>query len=180
MDIFWKWLALVCYQAAEQTQNMSCTVFLSAEEILWLVFCVLSVPGTKTRSLKSLKITIMFQNTLEKLLLPTPPRSTSSPKQTIITQVRCFYLPSKILFLSLFVLCYSYASIPSWGNTKLYIEDCKLRARFTNSSYQTLFWHFKLFLKTRSERLALKRCGHRYFCGWSYCICICRSFHFRC
>jgi len=34
-------------------------------------------------------------------------------------------------------------------------------------------------LKTRSAKLVLKRCGLSCFCGWPYCICICRSFPFR-
>jgi len=33
-------------------------------------------------------------------------------------------------------------------------------------------------LKTRSERFALKRSRHTYFCGWPFCIWICRSFPF--
>jgi len=34
-------------------------------------------------------------------------------------------------------------------------------------------------LKTRCEKLALKRCGRGYFCSWPFYICICRCFPFR-
>jgi len=66
-----------------------------------------------------------------------------------------------------------------------YFTRQNLTKRFTNSLCQHKpSFDFKKnycqdLLKTHSEKLVQKRCGRGYFCGWPYCICICRSFPFR-